>query len=178
VTGDMFDILGVPARFDLDAGEIERAYLARSARLHPDVASGDSDAARGMAELNRARRVLGDAERRADALLVRLSGPRREEEKGLPAGFLMEMMEVREAVEAAIASGGAAERAKWEAWAEERRREAIAEVGGMFAAVGTEPAEHREALRAIRVRLNAWRYIERLIEQLDPGYDPARADFE
>ena len=34
-----------------------------------------------------------------------------------------------------------------------------------------------EALREVRTRLNAWRYIERLIEQLDPDYDPARADF-
>jgi hypothetical protein len=29
----------------------------------------------------------------------------------------------------------------------------------------------------IRRELNAWRYIERLIEQLDPNYDPGRADF-
>jgi hypothetical protein len=84
-----------------------------------------------------------------------------------------------------MAGGGESERAKWESWAEERRREAIAEVGGMFAAIGPGSTDLRraegrwhEGLRAIRVRLNAWRYIERLIEQLDPGYDPARADFE
>jgi molecular chaperone HscB len=189
VASDPFDILGVPARFDLESREIERAYLERSVRLHPDLARGDPDAARGMAELNRAKRIVADPEKRADALLVRLGGPRREEEKGLPAGFLMEMMEVREAVEGAVGSGDPAQRAKWEAWAEERRREAISEVGGMFTELwgeehrfpkaetgGTGPG--RDALRDIRVRLNAWRYIERLIEQLDPGYDPARADFE
>jgi len=32
-------------------------------------------------------------------------------------------------------------------------------------------------LGEIRTQLNAWRYIERLIEQLDPQYDPNRADF-
>jgi molecular chaperone HscB len=179
VPSDPFDTLGLPPRFDLPAAEIDRSYLSASGRLHPDLARDDADAGRAMADLNRAKRILGDPERRADALLTRIGGPRREQERGLPPDFLMEMIEVREAVEAAVGQSEPAarqrERAKWEAWAEERRREAIAEVGGMFEALGPSPGPG--ALHAIRVRLNAWRYIERLIEQLDPDYDPARADF-
>lgn len=179
MTGDAFSTLGLSPRFDLEPAEVERAYLARCAGVHPDLARGDPEAARAMASLNSARRVLADAERRADALLLALGGPSREGEKGLPAGFLAGMMETREAIESAVsASDGTArarERARWEAWAADQRRQGIAEVGGMFAALGTPPAP--AALRDLRIRLNAWRYLERLIEQLDPQYDPQRADF-
>jgi len=177
---DAFDLLGLEPRFDLDRTAVDRAYFARSARLHPDVAAGSPDAAREMAELNKAKATLESPERRADALLKRLGGPSREDHKVLPPGFLMEIMEVREAIESAVSSpdpvGKERARAQWEDWAEEQRRAAMKEVGQLFAAAGGNP--DREALAAIRTRLNAWRYIERLIEQLDPAYDPARADFE
>jgi molecular chaperone HscB len=177
---DAFDVLGLEAKFDLARSQIERAYFARSARLHPDIAAGREDAAREMAELNRAKATLEHPERRADALLKRLGGPSREEHRNLPEGFLMEIMEVREEIEAAAASPDPEEkeraRSQWEAWAERQRGRAMEEVRGMFAAAGASGS--KETLASIRTRLNAWRYIERLIEQLDPDYDPARADFE
>jgi molecular chaperone HscB len=154
---DAFDVLGLPAEFAVDAAAVNRAYLARSAALHPDLAAGDESAPRKMAELNEAKRVVEDPERRANALLARLGGPSKEEDRSLPDGFLMEMMEVREQMEAE----GTAERGKWEAWAKERRREAIEDVGAMFRAAADEGM-----LGAIRRRLNAWRYIERMVEQI------------
>ena len=45
---------------------------------------------------------------------------------------------------------------------------------------GEQPYENARVLERtcfIRESLNAWRYIERLIEQLDPDYSPAEADF-
>src|SRR5215831_17027696 len=154
-------MLGVEPTFDVDSAALERAYLARSAVLHPAVAAGDEEAARRMAAVNHARRVLEDPERRAEALLARLGGPAKESERGLPEGFLAGMMETREEIESA--RGDAGDRARWESWAHDRRREAIDEIGAMFRSM---PAGAREqALRAIRVRLNAWRYVERLIEQ-------------
>jgi molecular chaperone HscB len=177
---DPFDVLGLPATFDLDRGQVERAYFAQSAVLHPDLASGDEEAQRRMAVINHARRVLEDPERRADALLLRLGGPSREQHKALPPAFLMEMMEIREAVEAAGAEADpearASQRRSWEAWAEAERQKAIGEVAGMFRALAEWPSEGQR--EEIRTRLNAWRYIERLIEQLDPGYNPGRADHE
>lgn len=173
---DPFDILGLPAVFDLDPGQIGRAYLERSAALHPDLARGDEEAPRRMAALNQAKRVLDDPERRANALLARLGGPGREQDRSLPPDFLMEIMETREQIETAVAGGDPEERRKWETWAEGERRRAVDEVAGMFRALPSPPTA--ESLKAIRTRLNAWRYIERLIEQLDPDYDPNRADFE
>lgn len=172
---DAFDLLNLPPAFDLDPAHLRRAYLLRSAQIHPDVAGQDEEAARRSALLNEAKDALEDPERRADTLLLRLGGPPRERERSLPDGFLASIMETRMAVEEAIASGDPAERRRWEGWATDQRGRHIGRVGAMFAALGSPPAP--DDLRAIRTELNAWRYIERLIEQLDPGYDPGRADF-
>ncbi|MGH7130588.1 MAG: iron-sulfur cluster co-chaperone HscB C-terminal domain-containing protein [Phycisphaerales bacterium] len=162
---DAFDILGVAARFDLDLPAVQRAYLARSADVHPDRAGEAGEQL--AAELNDAKRVLEDPERRAGALLARLGGPSKEADRSLPDGFLMEMMELRESAEAAGASGDRAEVDRWIADAERRRKGHIESVGRAFAAVGAAPTG--DQLRAIRRELNAWRYIERMIEQLDGG---------
>jgi molecular chaperone HscB len=168
---DPFEALGLPRRFDLDARDIRRAWLARAADLHPDRAQGaaggadEGEVARRAALLNDAKRTLEDPERRADALLVLLGGPAREEEKSLPPAFLMEVMEVREALEDAAASGDAGRITEHEAWADARRAALIDEVAGALAAL-TEPPDPG-ALRDIRVTLNAWRYIERMREQID-----------
>ncbi|MCC6661058.1 MAG: DnaJ domain-containing protein [Phycisphaerales bacterium] len=166
---DPFAMLGLPRGFDLDPSEVDRAYLERAGAVHPDVAAGDDDAARKAAALNHAKRVLEDPERRARALLALLGGPGKED-RSLPPGFLMEIMETREHIEAAR---GPEERARWEAWAAERRREYQANVAGLFLRYAETGVPAR-----VRMTLNAWRYIERLIEQLDPDYDPARADFD
>lgn len=177
---DAFHTLGLPPTFDLDPQVVEQSYFAKSARLHPDLAAGDPDAQREMAHLNQARKVLEDPEQRANLLLARLGGSARDRDRSLPDGFLAEMMEIREEVEAAIGDpdprSRSAARAKWEAWAEVERSRAISEVGAMFRALGDAPDPG--GLQAIRTRLNAWRYVERLIEQLDPDYDPQRADFD
>ena len=172
---DAFDVLGLPAQFDLDVADIRRAYLSRAAGAHPDLAEDQDEADIRSAVLNRSKSLLEDPERRANILLERLGGPGKGQDKSLPPGFLMSIMETREAIEQALASRDAAERTKWEAWAQGERAEYQRKVGGFFAACGT--SRDPETLRAIRQELNAWRYIERLIEQLDPHYDPASRDF-
>jgi molecular chaperone HscB len=174
VTDDPFDLLGLHPRYDLDGAALQRSYLMRAAAVHPDLAGGE-DADRSAAALNKAKLILENPEKRAEALLMRFGGPGKSDDKSLPAGFLMSIMETREAVEEALVSKDPAQRAQWEAWAQEQRGEYQRRVASLFAAVGNS----REAatLRAIRHELNAWRYIERLIEQLDPDYDPARRDF-
>lgn len=168
-----FEMLGIEPRYELDRARVEREYLQRLARSHPDAGgqSGGVDAA----ALNRARATLLDDESRAIALLALLGGPDASAHKGLPDGFLMEIMERRQQIELQIQDGGENARENWEQWARRERSEHRDGVGELFAALPERPDP--EALRAIRVRLNAWRYIERLIEQLDPEYDPARADF-
>ncbi len=134
-----------------------------------------ADAAREMARLNAAHETLADPERRAGALLALLGGPAKEQSKALPDGFLQQTLEIREQIEETIASGDPEARAEIERWAEARRDEHIRRVASLFADLADPPA--RASLDALRCELNAWRYVERLIEQLDPAYDPNNADF-
>ena len=160
---DPFDVLGVPARFDLEPEVVQRAYLERAAGVHPDLI-GDDEGAERSASLNRAKATLDDPEARANALLARMGGPAKEVDRSLPDGFLMTMMETREAIEAAAASEDAAALARWRAWAAGQRDGHAARILPMFEAAGGAGV-----LGAIRQELNAWRYIERLIEQFGMG---------
>lgn len=162
---DPFDLLGVPPTFRLDGDALRRAWLVRAAGAHPDAAG---EASAGLAaSLNDARATLADPEARANALLARLGGPSKEADNRLPDGFLVEIMGVREELEAAEESGDAAELARLWRWAEEAREGHIAAVGEAFDVLGQAPAA--DALAAIRRELNAWRYIERMLEQIGPG---------
>lgn len=177
-----FAILNLPERFDLDPGQIERAYLSALRSAHPDAGGGSvgqsvhnqgADQQRDAATLNAARQILLDHEQRANALLAIVGGPSASENKDLPDGFLMDIMTRRQEIEEAIAQGGDGARSTWETWANQERSASIAQVNELF----SQSAQDKEVLPQIRVVLNAWRYIERLIEQLDPAYDPAKADF-
>lgn len=161
---DAFDMLGLEPRFDLNAADLQRAFLALSASAHPDRAGGDEVRA---AALNAARQALADPEQRANALLARLGGPAKEADRSLPEGFLAAMMDARERLEDARARGDAGAVDGWLAWAEERRSGHVRAVGALFAACPVDTA-------AVRRELNAWRYIERMIEQIE-GADPLGA---
>lgn len=163
---DAFEILGIEPGFEIDLEEVEQAFLARLASIHPDVAR-EGDSALLTARLNAAREVLEDPERRAWALVSRLTGGEKVQDRSLPDGFLPEIMEVREEVETAVASGDASRLASWREWARDRRAQHMSRVTGMFNAMvegGGRPGG--SAVRDLIRELNAWRYIERLIEQV------------
>lgn len=167
-----FQVLGLPEQFDLDAGQIETAWMRRAARAHPDRGGNagaggggeEAESLRMIAKVNEAHRVLADPERRAEALLVLKGGASREQDNALPEGFLGEIFGVRQDMEEALASSDAAQREEFERWSRERRAQYISSVREQFARLGTpgDPA----GLRELRRTLNAWRYIERMIEQL------------
>ncbi len=168
---DPFELLGLPRRFDIDLKALQATYLRKSATLHPDRFTDpleQADAAERAARLNDAKAVLADDERRANAMLLLLGGPDRDQLKDLPDGFLMDMMETRQEMEHAMASAHPAERKRMEDWAAQQRADYLQTLRDLFAKPGDPPAA--EDLRSIRIELNALRYIERMIEQLDPGH--------
>jgi molecular chaperone HscB len=164
---DPFALLGLPRSFDIDHRALQSAYLRGSASLHPDRFANpleQAQAQRLAAELNQAHAVLADDEQRANLLLRLAGGPEKEQDKSLPDGFLVEMMEIRQEMEGAVSGKDHAARARLEQWARERRAEHIGSVRRMFTALqDRQDASH---LREIRRELNAWRYIERMLEQL------------
>jgi curved DNA-binding protein CbpA len=152
---DPFETLGLPPKFDLAPSDLRAAYLARVSRLHPDATGTDDQAAR----INDAKKILEDPESRARALLARFEGAATPADPGaLPDGFLMEILEIREAMESA------SDPARFQELAESRRAAHIARVSELFAAAD-QPSDAR--LAEIREELNAWRYTERMIEQID-----------
>ena len=128
---DPFALFDLPRRFDIDREALQAAYLRKSAALHPDRFADpieQAEAAERAAALNRARAVLIDDERRANALLALLGGPGNEDEKDLPDGFLMEIMEIRQTMEEILASGDAAKRRHFEEWADGEREALIEKI--------------------------------------------------
>ncbi len=172
-TLDPFAVLGLPRRFDLDPAAIEQAFLERSAALHPDMLGAEAmgqlgddgeEVERASSALNQARQILTDPEQRAVALWRLWGG---HDDKVLPGGFLTEMMAIREQIEEErqAATPGAA--ARWEQWGEQKRAEYAAKIGPLFDQLTLDSSANAPVLRQIRLELNAWRYVERMIEQLD-----------
>lgn len=178
-----FSILGLPQRFALEDSTIERAYLSQVSRLHPD--SGDRGAGGSewedyqgqdekeaqTARLNEAKSILKNVEKRANVLLQLLGGPPANADKTLPAGFLMEMMELRQAIEEELSFKGALD--KWQKWGEQERKNYETALGELFISLEERKEDPKAIAAKIREQLNALRYIERLIEQLDPRYKPS-----
>ncbi len=173
---DPFATLGLGRDYDIDRAHLQRAYLTKAAKWHPDRFADPvrrSEAEQRSAEINRARVVLEDDEQRAEALLTFFGGPGKSDDKSLPDDFLMDILEVRQELEEAVHSGDAQGKQRVEQWAEQQRAAYRQRVGELFHSIGNPPDAH--ALRGIRLELNAWRYIERLIEQLDTAGSPTES---
>ncbi|MCC6908263.1 MAG: DnaJ domain-containing protein [Phycisphaerales bacterium] len=168
---DPFAVLGLERTYDVDRARVQRAYLTEAAKWHPDRFADPVErrqAEQRSAEVNGARDILEDDEQRAEALLALLGGPGKGDDKSLPDGFLMDILDVRQQLEQAMEAGDAQARREVEQWADAQRAEHHRRVGELFGQA--EQADGDSPLRAIRHELNAWRYIERLIEQIDPAH--------
>jgi molecular chaperone HscB len=166
---DAFSTFGLPLRFNIDETALQRRFIELSAQHHPDRFSDpldQADAAEESARINEAYRTLKDPESRANALLEALGGSGKSDDKTLPPDLLMDMMELRERQQEAQAADDRATLAELHAQAQSKRQEHLATVARLFEqAMASTPADP-EKLKAIRVELNALRYIERMIEQL------------
>ena len=149
---DSFERLGLPRRFAIDPGELERNYLARSREVHPDFDTGDEDAS---AALNEAYSTLCEPFRRAEHLLILSGGPSASEDKTLPPAFLMEMLDLRDEIESARGSP-------------ERVGKIEADLTDRTMALEMSLAKLFEAndLPAIRRELNCVRYLGNLLRDL------------
>ncbi|MGZ5067225.1 MAG: Fe-S protein assembly co-chaperone HscB [Usitatibacter sp.] len=101
---DHFELLGLPARFAVDPAALERGYRGLQSQVHPDRFAASTEAERRVAmqwatRANEAYRTLRDPLERARYLL-QMRGYDTEEESNtsMPADFLMQQMELREAV--------------------------------------------------------------------------------
>lgn len=170
VPKDPFELLGIEPQFDLDLEKMRARVRRRLASCHPDMCHDpvqQAEATRLSARLNEARDLLEDDERRANLLHARLGGPSARMDGSLPPDFLMEILDIRMRLEQAIENHDRAESSALKSWAIGERARLRSEV-----AAGLERMADGEDLGvSVRGHLNIWRYIERMLSQLDSMVD-------
>lgn len=105
---DPFRTLGLEPRFDLSASEIAAAHLRTVSRLHPDRATDPLERdrlLRAAASAGAAKQLLSPDSSRAEELLKLLGARISVEPVRLEPAFLVETLELREAIEEACAPG-------------------------------------------------------------------------
>lgn len=166
---DPWSLLGLEPAFDIDAAALKKRLLRGSRLVHPDFHGGD-EAARALAEahsarLNGAHEVLADDARRADALLALLGGPDERALREMPREFLVEVLEWNESLEEARAARGWSDSvARLKAELSARRAAELAAVRAMLV---PPPAPGAPTLAAVRARLNAVRYLDRALGEIE-----------
>ncbi len=165
---DYFELFGMPRRFDLDAAELNRRYLAISSNIHPDkfATAGNemqSFALRASAAINKAFNVLKNPRQRAEYLLETAGGKSAADDKRVPPDLLTSVMMLREEIDEAKSDGDTAALDSLRATISRRRDEAdrkIAELSGELTGSSDESKEE------LRMHLNAAKYIDNLLAQL------------
>jgi molecular chaperone HscB len=102
---DHFELFGLAPRFAIDLDSLERAYKDVQARVHPDRFASGTAAERRVAmqwatRANEAYSTLRSPQKRAAYLVERAGVPiNAETNTAMPAAFLMQQMEWREALD-------------------------------------------------------------------------------
>jgi molecular chaperone HscB len=163
---DLFALLGVAPRFDVDLKELEAAFFAKSKELHPDRFAS-APAAERVAALTKSR-ALNDAYQtlrkpvpRAEYLLAR-GGMTIGDNERLDPAFLMEILELREELAEARVAGRTAEVAQKQQAMIARRKAVLAELPALFAA---------NDLAGAKERLIVLRYLNRYLEECEAALD-------
>lgn len=172
----LFDVLGVPRAFHLDARTLEERLRELSKQFHPDRFAKAPPHERMVAlsrttELNDAYRVLKDPVKRAEYLLklegIDVADERSSQVKAAPA-LLAEVLERNEQLADARAER---DRAKVEALAAEVKAGRAAALAAIDQGFGAFEAGDRSKLPEIAQALVALRYHARFLEQVEAFED-------
>ncbi|MFN0137599.1 MAG: Fe-S protein assembly co-chaperone HscB [Phycisphaerae bacterium] len=162
----IFELFGLPPRFDLSPDELREAYLRLTRAVHPDRLSAMSaddqhSGERLTARINQGYEVLGNPIRRAEYLLEFVGGPSAASDKSVPTDVLAETLEIREELDEAQARGdvAAVERIRRQA-----QQSFDATRGEIETLARTLPGDEATR-RALRERLNTIKYYERILER-------------
>lgn len=165
LTADFFSLFQLPRRFALELAELDRRYRDLQAEVHPDrfAAAGDAEKRLSMqwaTQANEAYRTLKKPLERAKYLL-HLAGHDVQADKNtaMPAEFLMEQMEWREAVADARAGGDHHELEQLL----ERLNADLASHYGELAALIDDVADWPKAAEAVRRLM----FMERLLTEIE-----------
>lgn len=166
--GDYFALFGLPRNFAVEIDELDRRYRDVQAKVHPDKHAHLGDAERREAlqlatEANAAYQTLKNPLKRA-IYLLHLAGQDVgiENNTAMPTGFLIEQMELREAVAEARAGGDEDE-------LERLYRERKLRVKADYAALGEALDAQQHGLAADLVR--RLMFQEKLLQEIDEALE-------
>ena len=157
-----FELFDVPARFAQDAAQLDARWKALQREAHPDRFAAQGPAAQRVAmqwsaRINEAHRRLKDPMRRA-AYLCELNGAPIDAERNtaMPPEFLMQQMELREALDEA---DDAASMDQIDQQSASLRRELLQKIERQIDAEADWPA----AAQSVRALM----FLDRLADEID-----------
>ena len=164
-----FELFGLEPRFILDAVALERAYREIQSRVHPDRFAHAGDAERRASlqwttRVNEAYRTLKNPVQRASHILS-LHGVdvAFETNTAMPAGFLMQQMELREALEDATETKNASALDGLQ----RRIEESAAELEGRLGERIDREKDYKGAAALVR----ELQFLHRLEAEIDAAYE-------
>lgn len=178
---DPFAVLGVAPRYAVSAAELEAAYFAQSQAWHPDKFVTAAVAERIIAldrsrAVNDAYKLLKSPVARAGVVLARFGVTIGDHERLAP-DFLMEILELREALAHARAAGETATVLRMQADMTARRAREVAALETALAPIDSEAAAATAsglaALALAKNHLIVLRYLDRYLEECDIALDDA-----
>jgi molecular chaperone HscB len=164
---DPFGVLGLPRRYDIESAELEARYRELQRALHPDRHMGGSASERRLAllkatEVNEAYRTMKDDLRRGEALLVSYGG--RAGEGAQDPEFLVEVMELREALSSAKAERNSVQIDALAEQVSRSRRQTQADLRATFEELAAGPAP--AALAKAAALLGRLKYFARFLDEV------------
>jgi molecular chaperone HscB len=146
-----FELFQLPIKFDVDMDRLDAAYREVQGRVHPDRFVNASDAEKRVAmqwatRANEAYQTLRSPQKRAQ-YLCELNGVdlQTESNTAMPMDFLMQQMELREALADARASKDAEALDELEAQVRGERKARLAQVGKLL-----DAGDYGQAAQGVR----------------------------
>src|SRR5689334_2371635 len=168
-----FEVLGLPLEFAVDKKELDKRRSRIGRLVHPDFFAtrpreelelAEEDSAR----LNEAYATLADDVARAEWIVEHFGGPSADEEREMPRAFLMEVLEWNEVLED-VSKGERTPDAmkRLDALRSEIGRERAERLASVARLLVPTPRTASPTLKLARQELNALRYLERALAEIE-----------
>jgi molecular chaperone HscB len=163
-----FELFQLPAAFDIDMDALDRAYREIQGRVHPDRFVNASDAEKRVAmqwatRANEAYQTLRNPQKRA-RYLCELNGVdlQTESNTAMPTDFLMEQMELREALDDARDAKDPAALDKLDARVRTEKKGRLARVGKLL-----DAGDYAQAAQGVRALM----FLDRFGDDLQRAFE-------
>ena len=176
---DPFATLGLERRFEIDPASLEARYRELQRALHPDRHTGGTATERRLSlskamEVNEAYRTLKDELQRAEALLALHGGAHGDAGEAPDPAFLVEVMELREALGDARDAGDLTRVRSLGASVSAMERSVRDEMARAFASGGGAP--DADTLAAIGRLVGRLKYFRRFADEVGVIEDSSPAE--